>query len=69
MYSCFTSKWIFILKLRYTYVDFLWQAQNMPTMCLYLHILNFVVLLNNGSSLYIQMKPIVSPVEYDTKGS
>ena len=31
--------------------------------------LNFVVLLNNGSSLYIQMKPIVSPVEYDTKGS
>ena len=69
MYSCFTSKWIFILKLRYTYVDFLWQAQNIPTMCLYLRILNFVVLLNNGSSLYIQMKPIISPGEYDTKCS
>ena len=37
----------------------------MLTICLYLNILNFLVLLNNGSSLCIQMKSNISPDQYD----
>ena len=37
-------------------VVFLCQAQNMLTICLYLRILNFVMLHNYGSSLYTKMK-------------
>ena len=33
----------------------------MLTICLYLSVLNFVVLFNNGSFLYIQMESAFSP--------
>ena len=46
---------IFVLRPRYTLVDFLWQAQNILTICLYLNILNFAVLLINDSSVYIKI--------------
>ena len=43
--------------------------QNKLRKRLYLNILNFVMLPNNGSSLYIQMESTVSPDQYDTKYS
>lgn len=41
----------------------------MLTLCLYLSIVHFVVLLNNGSSLYMQMKSTVSLDQYDARCS
>lgn len=38
----------------------LWYAQNMHTICLYLRILYFILLFNNGSFLYIKMNSTAS---------
>ena len=48
----FVNKCIFVLRLKYVQVDFLWQAQD-------LSVLNFVVLLNNSLSPYIQLKSTI----------
>ena len=38
----------------------------MLTICFYLRILNLSVLLNDGASLYTQLKSTVSPNQFDT---
>lgn len=39
----------------------------MITICLYLSISNFVIFLNNGSSVYMKIKFTVAPDQYDAK--
>ena len=46
---------------------FKWISCERPKICyllLYLNILNFVLLYNNGSSLYIQMKSTLLSLQY-----
>ena len=53
MYFVFICRYVFVLRLRYISVDFLWQTQNMLTICLYkISILNFAVFSKNFSSVY-----------------
>ena len=61
MYFVYTGKCVFVPRL-------FRQAQNMFIYVYsYISILNFVVLLNNGSFPYVQLKSIICPAQYDTK--
>ena len=62
---CFCKQVGFHLESQISSIEFLWQAQSILTICKYLSISNFVMLLNNGSYLeYTKMKSTISPDQW-----